>query len=85
VTRAACAVGIAPFDTPDFDWFANMDPLNVREIHWALEGEGVLAREFEQESAQMLQQVADDPATLLDDWELSEPIAPRWRRAKVRR
>jgi pimeloyl-ACP methyl ester carboxylesterase len=72
VTRAACAVGIAPFDTPDFDWFANMDPLNVREIHWALEGEDVLARKFERESAQMLQQVADDPSTLLEDWELSE-------------
>jgi pimeloyl-ACP methyl ester carboxylesterase len=72
VTRAACAVGIAPFDTPDFNWFENMDPLNVREIHWALEGEDVLAREFERESAQMLQQVADDPSTLLEDWELSE-------------
>ena len=22
VTRAACVVGVAPFDTPDFDWFA---------------------------------------------------------------
>jgi pimeloyl-ACP methyl ester carboxylesterase len=72
VTRAACAVGIAPFDTPDFDWLANMDPLNVREIRWALEGEDVLAREFERESEQMLQQVAADPSTLFENWDLSE-------------
>ncbi len=72
VTRVACGVGIAPFETRDFDWFANMDPLNVQEIHWALEGEEVLAREFERESAQMLQQVANDPPTLFEDWKLSE-------------
>ncbi len=72
VTRAACAVGIAPFDTPDFNWFANMDALNVREIQWALQGEDVLARELERESVHMLQQVAADPSTLFEDWELSE-------------
>jgi pimeloyl-ACP methyl ester carboxylesterase len=72
VARAACRVGIAPYDAPDFDWFANMDPLNVREIEWALDGADVLAREFERESAQMLQQVEDDPSTLLEDWELSD-------------
>ena len=65
-------MGIAPIDTPDFDWLANMDPLNVREIRWALEGEDVLAREFERESEQMLQQVAADPSTLFENWDLSE-------------
>lgn len=72
VTRAACGVGIAPFETADFDWFASMDPLNVQEIHWALEGEDVLARELGRESAQMLQQAAIDPSTLFEDWKLSE-------------
>lgn len=72
VTRAACAVGLAPFDTPGFDWFANMDALNVQEIRWAVEGAEVLAREFERESALMLEQVARDPSTLFEDWELSE-------------
>jgi pimeloyl-ACP methyl ester carboxylesterase len=32
VTRAACGSGIAPFDTPDFDWFKDLDPLNVQEM-----------------------------------------------------
>src|SRR5205814_8939255 len=32
VTRAICDVDVAPFDTPDFDWFGGMDPLNVKEF-----------------------------------------------------
>ena len=73
VTRATCAVGVVPFETSGFDWFAAMDPLNVREIGWALEGEDVLAREIEPWAAEMLERVAADPAkTLGDDWQLSE-------------
>ena len=40
-----------PFDTPNFDWFEGMDPLNIREISWALEGEDVLAHELERDAA----------------------------------
>ena len=47
VTRAACVVGVAPFDMPGFDWFAGIDAVNIEEIGWALEGEDVLARELE--------------------------------------
>ena len=66
-------MGVAPFDAPDFDWFEGMDPLNVKEIGWALEGEDVLARELEREAAEMLERVAADPSKLLgDDWQLSE-------------
>jgi pimeloyl-ACP methyl ester carboxylesterase len=73
VTRATCAVGVVPFDTPDFDWFEGMDPLNVKEIGWALEGEDVLAPELEREAAEMLERVAADPSKLMgDDWQLSE-------------
>jgi pimeloyl-ACP methyl ester carboxylesterase len=73
VTRAACAVGIAPYPAPDFDWFEGMDPLNVREFGWALDGEDVLAPELEREAAEMLERVASDPAKLLgDDWQLPE-------------
>jgi hypothetical protein len=68
----SCAVGLAPFDTPDFDWFAGMDPLNVKEIERALEGEEVLARELEREAPEMLEQVGGDPSTFLADWQLSE-------------
>jgi pimeloyl-ACP methyl ester carboxylesterase len=72
VTRAACAVSPAPYEV-DFDWLAGMDPLNVREVQWALQGEAVLAPELEREAAEMLERVAADPAKVLgDDWGLSE-------------
>jgi pimeloyl-ACP methyl ester carboxylesterase len=73
VTRATCDVGVVPFETPDFDWFEGMDPLNVREFEWALEGEEVLSREYEREAAEVLERVAADPSEILgEDWQLSE-------------
>ena len=73
VTRAACTVSPAPYDAPDLDWLEGMDPLNVRELRWALEGEDVLAPELEREAAEIQQNVAEDPSKLLgDDWGLSE-------------
>ena len=84
VTRASCDVGVAPFETPDFDWFEGMDPLNVREFEWALEGEEVLAREYEREATEMLERVAADPSKVLgEDWQLSE--ADRAQLAKSER
>jgi pimeloyl-ACP methyl ester carboxylesterase len=73
VTRATCDVGVAPFETPDFDWFEGMDPLNVREFGWALEGEEVLAREYRREADEMLERLAADPSQVLgEEWQLSE-------------
>ena len=73
VTRATCDVGVVPWETPDFDWFEGMDPLNVREFEWALRGEEVLAHEYEREAAEMLERVAADPSTVLgEEWQLSE-------------
>jgi pimeloyl-ACP methyl ester carboxylesterase len=84
VTRASCDVGVVPFETPDFDWFEGMDPLNVREFEWALEGEEVLAREYGREAAEMLERVAADPSKMLgEDWQLSE--ADRAQLAKSER
>jgi pimeloyl-ACP methyl ester carboxylesterase len=72
VTRAACASSPAPYDV-DFDWLAGMDPLNVREVEWALQGEEVYVPNIEREAAEALERVAADPSKLLgDDWELSE-------------
>jgi pimeloyl-ACP methyl ester carboxylesterase len=72
VSRAGCTVSPAPFDAAGLDWFEGMDPLNVREIGWALEGETTLAQELEREAAAMLDRVADDPSKVLgDEWELS--------------
>jgi pimeloyl-ACP methyl ester carboxylesterase len=73
VTRAACVAGVAPFDMPGFDWFADMDAVNIDELGWALEGEDVLAREIERTAAGMLERVADDPSKVIsDEVELSE-------------
>jgi len=72
VTRAACAVSPAPYDV-DFDWFTGMDPLNIREVEWALQGEEVLAPELEREAAEMLERTAADPAKVLsDEWGISD-------------
>jgi len=62
VTRAACVVGVAPFDMPGFDWFAGMDAVNTEEIGWALEGEDALARELERMTTAWLKRLADDPS-----------------------
>ena len=73
VNRATCAVGIVPYDTVDFDWFEGMDPLNVKEMGWALQGEEVLAPELEREAAETVERVADDPAKVIgDEWNLPE-------------
>jgi pimeloyl-ACP methyl ester carboxylesterase len=73
VTRVTCAVGIVPFETEGFDFFEGMDPNNVREMRWALEGEDVLAPQLEREAAEMVERVAVDPSKIIgDDWDLSE-------------
>ena len=72
VTRAACASSPAPYDA-DLDWLSGMDPLNVREVEWALQGEDVYVSNLEREAAEALERVAADPSKLLgDDWNLSE-------------
>jgi pimeloyl-ACP methyl ester carboxylesterase len=72
VTRAESNVGGAPYDAPGLDWFDGMDPANVKEFGWALDGEQTLARELEQEAQTALERVDQDPAALLGDFDLSE-------------
>jgi pimeloyl-ACP methyl ester carboxylesterase len=72
VDRARCEVGVAPYGADGLDWLAGMDPLNVAEFGWALEGEAVLEVELAREVAEMAARVAEDPATILGDFELSE-------------
>jgi pimeloyl-ACP methyl ester carboxylesterase len=71
VVRARCDVGVAPYPSEGLDWFAGMDPLNVTEFGWALEGEQTLAPQLERELAKMAARVAADPSTILGDVELS--------------
>jgi pimeloyl-ACP methyl ester carboxylesterase len=75
VVRAICAVGVAPYGPPGLEhdaWLSGMDPENVREFGVALEGEEALVPEVEREQAKIEERVAVDPASVLDDFELSE-------------
>ena len=72
VIRAECNVGGAPYDARDLDWFEGMDPENVKEFGWAVEGEDTLVRELEREADELLGRLDEDPASLLGEFELSE-------------
>jgi pimeloyl-ACP methyl ester carboxylesterase len=75
VIRATCSVGIAPFGSPGLEreaWLDGMDPENLKEMGWAEAGEGVLGVELEREHAAMRKRVAEDPSTILGDFDLSE-------------
>jgi pimeloyl-ACP methyl ester carboxylesterase len=75
VVRAICAVGVAPWGAPGLErdeWLAGMDPENVKEVGWAEAGEEVLTPALEAEQKRGEERVAVDPATILDDFELSE-------------
>src|SRR5581483_8383616 len=65
VTRAGCVVGAAPYDVLGDEWFEGVDPENVKEFGWALEGEERLHEMLTKEDAEMRARVAEDPATLL--------------------
>ena len=72
VTRAASVVGLAPFDVLGDDWYTGMDPQNVTEVGWALDGEKRLAAEYLREDAQDRARVAEDPAKMLENFDLPE-------------
>lgn len=71
VTRVGCDVGAAPYDADDIDWFAGMDPANVKEFNWALAGEETLVPELENYAKDAIAKVQADPASLLSQFELS--------------
>jgi pimeloyl-ACP methyl ester carboxylesterase len=72
VTRAACIVGVAPYAALGDEWLEGMDPENIKEFGWALEGESRLEPELTRESAAMLARMAEDPATVLGDFDLPD-------------
>jgi pimeloyl-ACP methyl ester carboxylesterase len=72
VTRAQCVVGIAPYGVDDLDFLDGMDPENVKEFGWAMEGEERLIAEVPREAAEMQARVAKDPATILEGFDLPE-------------
>jgi pimeloyl-ACP methyl ester carboxylesterase len=49
-----------------------MDPENVQEFGWALEGEERLVRELEREAAEILAKLDENPAALLSGFDLGD-------------
>jgi pimeloyl-ACP methyl ester carboxylesterase len=72
VIRAECDVSCAPFDAPGLDWFSGMDPENIKEFGWALDGEETLARELRREADEILSRLDEDSALGLGNFHLSE-------------
>ena len=70
VTRVQCDVGVAPYGVDDLDFLDGMDPENVREFGWALEGEERLIVEIPKEARAMKARVAMDPTRLLEGFDL---------------
>src|SRR4051812_28138480 len=73
VDRARCNVGLAPYDADRLDFFAGMDPRNIEEFGWALEGESRLVAELTRELDAMVERVAADGSKMIgDDWDLDD-------------
>ena len=73
LTRVECRVGVAPYDAAGVDWWAGMDPQNVREFRWALEGEDVLGENLARLADEDLARISKDPSKILsDDWQLAD-------------
>jgi pimeloyl-ACP methyl ester carboxylesterase len=73
VIAAEAVVSPVPYDLDGFDFFAGMDPENIKEFGWALDGEQTLHRELTRVAAEILERVADDrTAEALGDFELDE-------------
>jgi pimeloyl-ACP methyl ester carboxylesterase len=86
VIRATCAVGIAPLGSPGLErdaFLDGMDPENVKEFGWAEAGEGVLSVELEREHAAMRERIAEDPSTILGNFDLSESDKAQLTRPEV--
>jgi pimeloyl-ACP methyl ester carboxylesterase len=73
ITAVECRVGAAPFDAEGLDWWAGMDPQNVQEFGWAIEGEQVLQENLARLAEADLARIAADPSKILsDDWDLAD-------------
>jgi pimeloyl-ACP methyl ester carboxylesterase len=70
VTRAASVVGVAPYEVLADEWFVGMDPENVKEFGWALEGRDRLTEELERKDLKRQQRALGDPAEIMAEFEL---------------
>jgi pimeloyl-ACP methyl ester carboxylesterase len=73
VIAAEASVSPVPYDLEGFDFLAGMDPENVKEFGWALDGEQTLHRELTRMAAQILERVdAGRSEDALGEFELDE-------------
>jgi pimeloyl-ACP methyl ester carboxylesterase len=71
VVRARCNAGLAPFDAESLDFFAGMDPLNVVEFGWAVEGEARLVPEMQRQLRDLASRMAVDASQFIsEEWAL---------------
>ncbi len=86
VSAAECRVGVAPFDAEGLNWWAGMDPQNVEEFRWALEGEQVLHENLSRLAAEDLARIDKDPSKILsDDWQLADADRAKLARPDMQR
>jgi pimeloyl-ACP methyl ester carboxylesterase len=72
VTRVACIVGVAPYDVLGEEWYDGMDPENIKEFGWALDGEATLEVELTKEVNAVKARIAENPADILGDFEIPD-------------
>jgi len=92
VSLVRSVAGVAPYQCPDLDWFAGMDPSNIREFHVALQGEAELTEELTQNAQDMLRQLENGTEQFLADFDLpdadrdarNEPLFEETTRAAIR-
>ena len=73
VIAAEAAVSPVPYDLDGFDFFAGMDPENIKEFGWALEGEQTLHRELTRIAGEILERIdAGRSEDALGDFDLDE-------------
>jgi pimeloyl-ACP methyl ester carboxylesterase len=72
VTGVRSVSGFAPYPSAGLDWFAAMDPSNIREFRCALQGEDALAAHITVSAREMLARVKTDAADFLAAFDLAD-------------
>jgi pimeloyl-ACP methyl ester carboxylesterase len=72
VTACASVVGLAPYDAPGLDWYAEMSPANVVEFQTAARGERAYRPLVERLAADAMAEIEAGGLQVSDDYQLPE-------------
>jgi pimeloyl-ACP methyl ester carboxylesterase len=72
VTACASVVGLAPYDAPGLDWYAEMAPANVAEFQAAARGERAYRPLVERLAADAMAEIKAGGLQVSDDYQLPE-------------